>query len=984
MPGYRNKSKEELLRELESAHRRIREMEQSAVPSSGPIRTLHFQPADQGQGIPDRLDLSCTLFKNAVVGLYYSTPEGRFLAANQSMADILGFHSPAELISWYTDVRHQLYVDPFKRDEFLHRLETDGFVRNMDYQVYTKSGRIIWISNNVRIVRNQEGQAQYFEGCYLDITQRKEAEAELKKSQERYALVLEGTSDGIWDWDLRSGRVFFSRRWKEIIGYEEREIADDIAEWKSRIHPDDYAKVMAANEQFLLSDATHLEVEYRLRHKDGGYRWILGRGACCRDAGGRPVRIAGAHSDITQRKQAEESLKHSERSYRLLADNAKDVIWTTDRSLRTSYISPSVQDMFGYSPEEAQGAAVIDHLPLELLQPAQREVIRAFWLERLGFPQESSTCLELQQVRKDGSRFWSEVLVSPLMNEEGLIQGFQGSTRDITAQKEALEELKTSKQRLHDILLFAPQIAVSLDQEGKIIFANRFLLELTGWREEEILGRSWFDTCLPEENRESLRSKFFSSIATRDLDSHSTSENEIMTRSGERRTVSWSNVFTTDSKGTIHDITSLGVDVTERKKHQEGLRQAKEMAESANRSKSEFLANMSHEIRTPLNGVLGMLQLLQTTELDPEQDEYVEVALKSSRRLTRLLTDILDLSKVEAGKLELREEEFCLPDIMQSIEDIFHHTALQKGNALTLHLERDVPHRLFGDHVRLNQILFNLVGNAMKFTRNGSIEVHGSLLPAAEHSQCRLLFTVSDTGAGIPEDKLSQVFETFSQANASPSSYSREHQGAGLGLSIVKRIAALMDGGVSLESEEGRGTTAYVSLSFTRPQAAEPLHRLPQSTASQEAPCKGRVLVADDDETTRLSLKRLLRKLDFEVEAVDNGESARKRLLEKRFDCVLMDIQMPVMDGLEAARRIRQAEDRERGASPAHSGSRPAREERGSEPKRRTPIIALTGYAMAGDKERFLRAGMSDYLAKPVHKEDLLEAVRRNLGLRRQ
>lgn len=396
--------------------------------------------------------------------------------------------------------------------------------------------------------------------------------------------------------------------------------------------------------------------------------------------------------------------------------------------------------------------------------------------------------------------------------------------------------------------------------------------------------------------------------------------------------------------------------ITEQKKSEQALLETKREAETANRAKSEFLANMSHEIRTPLNGIMGMLQVMQSTKLDHEQEECVDMATTATKRLNQLLSDILDLSKIEASKLEITERPFSIHMVMQSIMDIFTHVSRENENELVIDCDERLSESLIGDSTRLTQILFNLVGNALKYTKQGTVHVTASLLPSTRQGLCRILFEIVDTGPGIADDDLDKVFEKFCQAGNKQSLYTRQFEGAGLGLPLVQRLVKLLGGTVSISSHPGNGTAVYVSLPFTDPTPKETsIGSEPKSLSCDFS--QVRVLLVDDDETTQLSVRRLLEKQGLAVHVADNGQTALAELARKEFHCILMDVQMPVLDGVEATRRIRTA----------------------SANFKNIPIIALTAYAMSGDREKFLEAGMNDFIAKPVDKESLMEILHRNL-----
>ena len=559
---------------------------------------------------------------------------------------------------------------------------------------------------------------------------------------------------------------------------------------------------------------------------------------------------------------------------------------------------------------------------------------------------------ELTYIRKDGSRFPAVVSVTALRDAQDVIIGYLLIGTDNTARKLVEEEQKKSDQRLRDQQFYTRSLIeanidaiMTTDPSGIITDVNKQMEALTDCTRDELIGAPFKNYFTDPERAEAAINRVLSEKSVTDY------ELTARARDGKQTVVSYNATTFYDRNRTLQGVFAAARDVTERKRVEAELQQAKAAAESASRTKSDFLASMSHEIRTPMNAIMGIADLLAKTALSPEQDKYVQIFRRAGDNLLNLINDILDLSKVEASQLELERTGFSLKDHLEKVTEMVAARAHEKGLSLVCEIAPNVPNDLIGDPTRLRQVLLNLLGNAIKFTQSGEVSLR--VAPDANPSvPTALRFTVSDTGIGIPAEKLGRVFERFTQAD---SSTTRRFGGSGLGLTISKRLVELMGGRIWAESKVQEGSVFAFAAPFEIWAAPHRLTDAPVGADSEPPLRELRILLAEDSPDNCTITMAYLENTPYRVEIAETGAIACEKFKTGVYDLVLMDRQMPVMDGLTATRTIR-AWERANGRSP-------------------TPIVALTASALKGDRETCLAAGCTAFLTKPIKQEVLLQAI---------
>jgi PAS domain S-box-containing protein len=665
--------------------------------------------------------------------------------------------------------------------------------------------------------------------------------------------------------------------------------------------------------------------------------------------------MAGLAEDVLLKAGALQSAIFNSANFSSIATDAKGVI---------QIFNVGAERMLGYTAAEVTNkitpADISD--PQELIAHAkalsvQLETTIMPGFEALVFKASRGIedIYELTYIRKDGSRFPAVVSVTALRDAQDTIIGYLLIGTDNTARKLVEAEQQKLDQRLRDQQFYTRSLIESnidalmtTDPSGIITDVNKQMEALTGCSRDELIGAPFKDCFTDPERAEAAIKLVLSVKKVTDY------ELTARARDGKQTVVSYNATTFYDRSRTLQGVFAAARDVTERKRVEAELQQAKAAAEHASQAKSDFLASMSHEIRTPMNAIMGVADLLAKTDLSAAQQKYVRIFRRAGDNLLDLINDILDLSKVEASQLELERIGFSLKEKLEKVMEMVAPRAKEKGLTLVCEIGPDVPDDVVGDPTRLRQVLLNLLGNAIKFTQSGQVSLRAAPChePSSSILPLRFTFTVADTGIGIPGDKLDKVFERFTQAD---SSTTRRFGGSGLGLTISKRLVELMGGRIWAESEVGHGT----AFAFTVPLEIWAANNRPAPVSIGTGPKLPlpalRILLADDSADNCTIMMAYLEHTPYRVEIASTGAIACEKFKEGNYDLVVMDWQMPVMDGLSATRAIRAWEL----ANDRHP----------------TPIVALTASASKGDKEKCLAAGCTAFLTKPIKQEVLLQTI---------
>jgi len=671
-------------------------------------------------------------------------------------------------------------------------------------------------------------------------------------------------------------------------------------------------------------------------------------------------------TEIEERKRVEKSLRESEQEKAAILGGLKNVaVEYLDPFMRLIWINDNLQESSGLPANEMRGARCYEAIFGRSEPCSGCTVAKAI---EMGISQEGDL------ITPDGRTWISRS--SPLKDADGKIAGVVHVLIDISARKRAEQALKESERRLADIIEFLPDATFVVDKNGKVIAWNRAIEKMTGVEAELILGKGDYEYSLPfyGERRPTLID--MAKGIDPKIDPEFEKKYDNLKRDEENNSLVGEAYMPLQGKGDAYLLGSASAlydsngdywgaiesirDITDRKRVEEELQRSKEMAESATRAKSEFLANMSHEIRTPMNAVIGLTELLmdeKDEKLTSAQRECVEMIRISGDTLLSIINNILDLTKIEANMTELEHRPIDVKGCIESSMDLVSGSVGDKRIKFSYKIEENVPQFIMGDPTRLCQILINLLNNAVKFTEQGEIAVSVSNTNLDDGGY-EIHFAVKDTGIGIPEDKMSRLFRSFSQVDASTA---RKYGGTGLGLAISKKLTEMMNGRMWVESAVGVGSVFHFTIRAD-PIIGEPLdlskpdnlyaHGKQKIKDLERSNSELNILLAEDNVVNQIVTKKMLSKLGYNADVASSGIEALKALEKKRYDLIFMDVQMPEMDGLEAAREIRRRW-----------------------PEGGPKIIAVTASAFKGDQEMCLAAGMDGYIMKPTKIEAIREAL---------
>ena len=689
-------------------------------------------------------------------------------------------------------------------------------------------------------------------------------------------------------------------------------------------HPDEQEATDEYLAALLAGEVDSVAVDKRYVRADGTSFWGHLHLSVLRDDAGEPLALVGAIEDVTESRLARQRLE-------ALLRFASDAVITVDEAGRLAYASPSAATLTGFAVEDELGTSVLD-----LVHPEDYDVVVQSFLNTASAP-GPAVPLQFRILRADGTTRVVEAVATNLLDEPA-VGGIVLNLRDLTDREEARTALQVRENRFKRMLENISDTVTLVDRDGEVIDTTGNVKSILGYPRDFWAARNLFELAHPDDV-DRVRRMLVSLLET--PGGELTGEVRVLQADGQYATIEATGANLLDDED-VRAIVITSRNITPRKQAEAELAAARDAAVRALEVRTEFVASVSHELRTPIHGILGLSELLVTADLDGESRSLARSIGRATESLRMVLDDLLDFTKIEAGRLELHVQPLSLPEAIDDLRELFTPQAAAKGVRLDVRIDDDVPVWVEADPLRLRQVLTNLIGNAVKFTAGGAVTVAVRRRADGAPANDRQLieFSVSDTGIGMAPEVVERVFEPFSQAHATTA---REFGGTGLGLTIARRLVELMGGELAVESTVGVGSRFWFGLPLRGVAAGpEPVESAPVAGAVD----RRRVMVVEDNPVNQLLVSRQLERLGYDPVLMDSGTAALEQLRAEAPAVVLMDWQMPGMDGLETTRRLRRQEGDHRAS--------------------RVPVIAMTASAMPGDRARCLDAGMDDFITKPV------------------
>ncbi len=728
-----------------------------------------------------------------------------------------------------------------------------------------------------------------------------------------------------------------------ILGYDENEL--QLKKFSDIIERDDLQKNADLLAQMRQGKIPHYQIETRCHHKEGHIIWVILSVSLVKDSQHQPLHFVLQIQDISERKKTQIALKESEKRFELAMSVANDGIWDWNLVNNSMLFDARYYSMLGYEVNEFP--PTIEQWQ-HRVHPEDLSRIKACMAQYIA-GEIACYDVELRFLCKNDDYLWVRSRGKIVERDaQGMPMRIIGTYADISERREATQKLYQSEMLKKNILENIPDLMWLKDINGIYLACNPMMERFLGVKAEDIIGKSDFDFFKPKEAKLILEQD----QEPIKLDRPVTREVWLSFK-GENKKILYAMTHTAvkADDGSLIGVLGTTHDITKRKENEEELINAQLKAETANRAKSEFLANMSHEIRTPMNAILGFTEILQRLETDPKKNHYIETIHTSGTALLHLINDILDLSRIESGKMELQNNAISIQTLTTELDSLFSQKVYDKGLSFECIIDENMPDVIIIDESRLRQVLINLIGNAVKFTHQGFIKlaIKSQLGSDASSNRINLIFTVSDSGIGIPKEQQQTIFSSFAQVKGQKETL---YGGTGLGLTITLKIIQMMKGTISVEGDVGVGTSFNIflpNIEIGSEATDSGLDNLIDAETITFSPAN--ILIVDDVDYNREILATYLADWEFTLHFAENGDLAFKKALEIRPDLILLDMKMPVMDGYEAATKLKGLEETED-----------------------IPIIAVTAFALNQDEE-IISQICDSYLRKPVQRNELVKEL---------